>query len=231
MYSGSMCGSGALTFAVWGYVISHQRPSANREVFTVELNPKILATLIGEPEPEIEKKIFEFTQPDTQSRTKAEEGRKLIRESQFLYRVVNGAHYDKIRSEHERREYQRQWIADKRSRKDQKDKEKRDVSTNGDTPSTVSTKAEAYLEAEAEAYKTTKLPTAKLSKSQRELADRIEAVLDGQWRNDAGKWVARIRDQHAKSLRVIAEVELATREQSISTTPAQYAEQIWKEFA
>lgn len=108
MYTGSMCGAGALAFAVWGYVISHQKPTNGRDVFTVELNPKILATLIGESEEDITEQIKEFCAPDPKSRTEDEDGRKLIQESPYTYRVVNGPKYDRIRREDERREYNRE---------------------------------------------------------------------------------------------------------------------------
>ena len=71
----------------------------------------------------------------------------------------------------------------------------------------------------------------KLASGQKELADRMETALGVQWVNDAGKWVNRIKANFGKSERVIAEVESALKERRIKTTPAQYAEQIWKEFA
>jgi hypothetical protein len=61
--------------------------------------------------------------------------------------------------------------------------------------------------------------------------DRIESALGVQWVNDAGKWVNRIKTHFGKTERVTAEVESAVKESRIKTTPAQYAEQIWKEFA
>jgi hypothetical protein len=70
----------------------------------------------------------------------------------------------------------------------------------------------------------------KLSKAQRELARRIEEALGDEWVNDAGKWINRVKAHPSKTERVIAEVELAAREHRIKTTPARYAEQIWKEF-
>jgi uncharacterized protein YdaU (DUF1376 family) len=69
-----------------------------------------------------------------------------------------------------------------------------------------------------------------LQPAMRETAARFEAVLTDQWVNDAGKWVNRIKQEHQRCERVIAEVENAKKENRISTTPAQYAEQIWKEF-
>lgn len=71
----------------------------------------------------------------------------------------------------------------------------------------------------------------KLLGSELMIAKRFESALNGQWINDSGKWVRRIKQNTDKTDRVIAEVELAIREKRIATTPAQYAEQIWKEFA
>lgn len=72
-----------------------------------------------------------------------------------------------------------------------------------------------------------------LASSQRALAVRFEIVLGHQWTNDAGKWVNRIKDPKTfnKTERVCAEVESATKENRVRETPAQYAEQIWKEFS
>lgn len=70
----------------------------------------------------------------------------------------------------------------------------------------------------------------KLSPAQRELAKTFESLLNGQWVNDAGKWINRIKSNPQKVQRVMAEVDLARREQRIATTPAQYAEQTWQEF-
>lgn len=70
-----------------------------------------------------------------------------------------------------------------------------------------------------------------LSAEAKELSERMEKVLSGQWANDAGKWVNRIKTALPKARRVIGEVECALREQRIETTPAQFAEDTWKRFA
>lgn len=70
----------------------------------------------------------------------------------------------------------------------------------------------------------------KLSKSGLGTAQRFEDALTDQWVNDAGKWVNRIKSNENKAMRVVAEVENAAKEGRIDSTPAQYAEQIWKEF-
>lgn len=115
MYEGSMRGSGSAFFAVWGYVISHMVP--NREYgTTVELNTEVVAFLIGEDAGVMAEKIEKMCQPDSRSRTKDEEGRKLIKISEYTYRVVNGDYYRKIRNEEQRREYQRVKQAEYRAR-------------------------------------------------------------------------------------------------------------------
>ncbi len=70
----------------------------------------------------------------------------------------------------------------------------------------------------------------KLARNLWPLAARLENALGQQWVNDAGKWVKRLKEKAQKFERVVAEVESAITEKRIKTTPAQYAEQIWKEF-
>lgn len=116
MYTGSMLGSGAISFAVWGYVISNMVPDKITGM-QVELNPRLLSALIGEDEADIKKIIHKFCQPDTESRTKDEEGRKLVQVGQFDYRVVNGLKYRSVRNAEERREYLRVKQAELRAKK------------------------------------------------------------------------------------------------------------------
>lgn len=106
MYSGSMVGAGAVPFAVMGYVIANGKP--DRTVgMQVELNPKLLAFIIGEPEEAVEKAIDFLCSPDPKSRSKEEDGRRLVKLGEFCYRVVNGAKYREIRDEERRRETDR----------------------------------------------------------------------------------------------------------------------------
>ena len=81
-----------------------------------------------------------------------------------------------------------------------------------------------------ENYKALSTKASKLSALQKEQADRIEAALGDQWVNDAGKWIGRIKENAGKAGRVISELLNASKEGRIITTPAQYAEQMWKEF-
>lgn len=71
----------------------------------------------------------------------------------------------------------------------------------------------------------------KLTDPEKHLAAAFEKMLTGQWTNDAGKWINRIRNDFGKSERVLAECRSAMVEAKVKTTAAQYAEQIWKEFA
>jgi hypothetical protein len=86
-----------------GYVIAAQRP--HREMGSVvELNPVLLAAMIGEKAEDVEKGIKFLCSPDKSSRSKEEEGRRLVEVGPFLYRVVNGAKYRAIRDEETRLE-------------------------------------------------------------------------------------------------------------------------------
>lgn len=117
LYTGSMVGRGSAMFAVWGYVIANMKPEKVVSVegkerkmaigAHVELNHKLLAFILGEKESVVEKVIEELCSPDPQSRSKEEQGRRLIKLSEFDYRVVNGEQYRSIRSAEDRREYQR----------------------------------------------------------------------------------------------------------------------------
>jgi uncharacterized protein YdaU (DUF1376 family) len=74
------------------------------------------------------------------------------------------------------------------------------------------------------------LPARRLTKGQWSIARRFETALGNQWRNDAGKWIGRIKTAFRKSQRILGELENAITEKRIHTTPARYAEQQWKEF-
>ena len=102
MYTGSMMGAGAHVFAVWGYAIAN---SSRNHV--VDLNPRHLAALIGFTEAEAEAAIAFLCSPDPKSQSPLHEGRRLLHEGGFMYTLVNGAHYQAIRNEADRREYLR----------------------------------------------------------------------------------------------------------------------------
>jgi uncharacterized protein YdaU (DUF1376 family) len=69
-----------------------------------------------------------------------------------------------------------------------------------------------------------------LTSRQLEVAQFAESVLNGQWVNDAGKWVERIKGDADKVWRVMADVKSAVVERRVKTSPAQMAEHNWKVF-
>lgn len=108
MYDGSMYGAGVAVFAVWGYVISHAREAV------VELNPQMLAHTLGGKEEEIIAAIKKLQSPDPRSRHKEYEGRRLVKEGEYQYRVPSWEYYQTIKTAEALREYNR--LAKRRSR-------------------------------------------------------------------------------------------------------------------
>ncbi len=146
-FTGSMFGSGPEIFAVWGYVIAN----ANNSI--VELNPQLLAAILGSTPEKIDSAIKFLCGPDPRSRNTEKEGRRLIKQGQFQYYVVSHEHYRAIRSEDERREYNRVKMRESRQRK---------RTPVNDTSITVNQSEQcvppcAYTEAERESTTTTSL--------------------------------------------------------------------------
>lgn len=180
-FTGSMFGAGAEVFAVWSYTLANTGPDSH-----VELNPKLLAVAIGAPENRIKEAIDYLCSPDPNSRTKDNEGRRLLKQGEFLYQVVNHAKYRSIRDEEDRRLYFRE--AKRRSRQSQ-------TVSNGASKtvkdsqgmSTMSTHTEAEAEKEGKGMP----PVQKLSAAERisfekelgrvttELAERTPADATG----------------------------------------------------
>lgn len=101
MYKGSMYGAGLAVFAVWGYVIAHTKGGA------VELNPKDLANVLGGTVDEINHALDFLMRPDPESRMKECEGRRLVKEGAFQYRVPSWSYYQGIKDAEALREYNR----------------------------------------------------------------------------------------------------------------------------
>jgi hypothetical protein len=110
-FTGSMVGAGSTVFAVWGYVIANCRDGS------VELNPRLLAMILGDTPESIQKAVDFLCAPDAESRTKEHDGRRLLHQGAFLYDVPNHATYRKILNEDERREYFRVKKQEERQRK------------------------------------------------------------------------------------------------------------------
>lgn len=108
-YTGSMIGAGTDVFAVWGYVIAH---AVNGYV---EINPALLKPIFGVSDKRVVAAIEYLCKADPNSRTPEEEGRRLVREGQFLYRVVNHIQYRNLASREEKQASDRNRMAAKRA--------------------------------------------------------------------------------------------------------------------
>lgn len=144
-YYGSMMGAGAHVHAVWPYALAHASPDG-----LVELNPPLVAFQIGMPVEDVVRAIEYLTAPDPNSRSSAEEGRRLIHLGGFLYRIANLPEYRKIRDDLARREYNRVKQAERRQRLTLMSKH---VNTSTDVSPRMSAQAEAEAEAEADLSK------------------------------------------------------------------------------
>jgi len=106
MYEGSMIGAGLNVFAVWGYIISH----ADFNDSCVELHPKHLALILGCSKEEVVKAIEYLMAPDPDSKSKEEEGRRLLKKGEYLYFVVNFKRYRTYKTTSDRRSYNREYM-------------------------------------------------------------------------------------------------------------------------
>jgi hypothetical protein len=145
MFTGSMMGVGSHVYSVMTYAIVN----ADADGF-VELNARLLSVLIGDPQDRIEEAIAYLCQPDPDSRTPDQEGRRLLKKGQFLYQLVNYAYYREIRNREDRREQNRE--AKRRERQKAKSA---DVSTCQQCQhmSAMSAQAEAEVEEKEESKK------------------------------------------------------------------------------
>lgn len=112
MYTGSMVGAGPCVFAVMGYIIANKDESGK-----VELNPPLLAYVLGATPEQVQSAIDYLMAPDPNSRTKTHDGRRIIRVGQFLYQVVNHDLYTRKRSK-DRTEYWKKYKREKRTKAD-----------------------------------------------------------------------------------------------------------------
>lgn len=166
MYNGSMFGKPALVFAVWGYCISLQRPATRGGPCYVEINPLLLAAIFATTPEAVCEALTVLEAPDPASRSKVEQGRRLVLESDralgpMQYRVVNGQKYRKIRDEEERRVYLREAQQKHRQKKaGNKAVDRKQLSTtvNPSQPPLTQGEVEVKEEVEAKEGKSTPLP-------------------------------------------------------------------------
>jgi hypothetical protein len=110
-FTGSMVGAGPVAFAVWGYVVAHVKPDHR-----VEVNARVVAMVIGCKEKEVIAVLKSFCEPDHASRNKDHQGRKLIKEGEYLYYVTGHERFSKCKDHEGRREYQRNYQRTRRKR-------------------------------------------------------------------------------------------------------------------
>jgi hypothetical protein len=100
-FTGSMMAAGSDVFAVWSYAISHAYKAH------VELNPKLLAAVIGSTPEKMQTAIDFLCSDDPASRSKEHNGKRLVRDGEFQYFLPNHEKYRNIVNEDERRQYNR----------------------------------------------------------------------------------------------------------------------------
>jgi hypothetical protein len=109
-FDGSMYGTSPVVFAVWMYVLAHGYGGQ------VDLNPKKLAATFGTTVPDVEAAIRLHCAPDPDSRSDADEGRRLRHLGGVRYEVVNHELYKNARALEEKRAYDRQKKRESRER-------------------------------------------------------------------------------------------------------------------
>lgn len=109
-FDGSMYGTSPVVFAVWMYVLAHGYGGQ------VDLNPKKLADTFGTTVADVDAAIRLHCAPDPDSRSDADQGRRLRHLGGVRYEVVNHELYKNARSLEEKRAYDRQKKRESRER-------------------------------------------------------------------------------------------------------------------
>lgn len=144
MYDGSMYGAGPVIFATWIWILTH----CDQDGF-VEINPKMLAPMIGTDEDQIIMALDYLKAPDSDSRTPVLEGRRIEKIGPYLHQVVNYEKYRKLASLEDRRVQNRE--AKRRERAKNCDCQ-HDVSIC-QQPSAMSAQVEVEVDTEVEVKK------------------------------------------------------------------------------
>ncbi len=108
LYEGSMVGAGSHVFAVWNYAITKQVFDKQISQMVVRLNPALLAAIIGDTEARMKEAIEFLCAPDAKTTTPGSDGRRMIQLGTFDYQMVNGARYQALRNEEDRRNQNRE---------------------------------------------------------------------------------------------------------------------------
>jgi len=88
MYTGSLYGAGMHVFAVWGWVLAHKNAEG-----IVEVNPRLVGGELGGTVEQVGSALDYLMAPDPESRSKEDDGCRLVKVGQFEYQVVNHAKY------------------------------------------------------------------------------------------------------------------------------------------
>lgn len=102
MFTGSLCGAGAPVISVMSFVIAFMQPDKDR-VEHVRLPVTYLSKVIGEDPKVIQAAIEFLCKADPDSNSPEDNGARLVLESAFTYRVVNGQFYRELKDEEDRR--------------------------------------------------------------------------------------------------------------------------------
>ncbi len=139
MYTGSLYGAGMHIFAVWAWILAHKDENG-----VAEVNPRQVAAELGGTVEQVRDALAYLCAPDPESRSPEEEGRRLVKVSQFGYTVVNHAKY-RDRGQ-DRTEYWREY---KRKKRGQDVHMSTVDNVDNVDMSTDSTQAESKAESEA----------------------------------------------------------------------------------
>lgn len=112
IFDSSIMDEGLETRYVWLCLIA----LADKEGF-LDMTPEAIARRSNIPEKAVKEAIERLAQPDPRSRSKVDDGRRLvpIRES-FGWQIVNFSYYRDLKSQDERREYMREYMQEYRKR-------------------------------------------------------------------------------------------------------------------
>lgn len=88
-FTGSMRGSGSHVIALMAYAIANAKPPDG----VVEINVELAAFQIGDSVERIQEALEYLLSPDPKSRSQVDDGRRMVRVGEYLYRLVNWKTY------------------------------------------------------------------------------------------------------------------------------------------
>lgn len=88
MFTGSMYGAGLHVFAVWSWILANKDEDG-----LLEIQPRRVADELGGTVDQVLEAVEYLMRPDPESRSKDEEGRRIVSVGAFTYRVVNHDFY------------------------------------------------------------------------------------------------------------------------------------------